>query len=257
MAHAGIPQNQVAQGPVLRPRLPLSVVTKPTGAACNLDCQYCFFLSKELLYTQSGDAVTSRSVSPLGYGRFLTAVFDEWVRQDIGRVFVQDLDAALSALFGIYPVCVHVPEYGVNLAMELNGDVYACDHWVEPDRRLGSVLDSSFAALAATPVMRRFSRKKRAELTMQCRQCPVVGLCHGGCPKDRFERSADGEDGHNYLCLGYQHFYRHILPDLQAMARLLRAGRAPAELMDPRTREQMRATGPANPAAEELSLIHI
>lgn len=441
MAHTGIPQDQVAQGPVLRPRLPLSVVTKPTGAACNLDCQYCFFLSKELLYdaprqlmseetarvyvrellaaspdgevtmlwqggeptlrgiafyrrvlemcetyrrptqqvrhalqtnatlidqewasflaehdvlvgvsvdgppqlhdayrvnrggrgthsmvvrgyqylreagvrtnvlctvnaanqdhplevyrylrdeleacylqfipiververgdleaaeagwrsaqgarllyTQSGDAVTSRSVSPLGYGRFLTAVFDEWVRQDIGRVFVQDLDAALSALFGIYPVCVHAPECGVNLAMEFNGDVYACDHWVEPDWRLGSVLDSSFAALAATPVMRRFSRKKRAELTMQCRQCPVVGLCHGGCPKDRFERSADGEDGHNYLCLGYQHFYRHILPDLQAMARLLRAGRAPAELMDPRTREQMRATEPANPAAEE------
>ncbi|WP_249368859.1 MULTISPECIES: anaerobic sulfatase maturase [unclassified Actinomyces] len=206
-----------------------------------------------LLYTQSGDAVTSRSVSPLAYGRFLSTVFDEWVRHDVGRVFVQDFDGALSALFGIYPVCVHAPQCGVNLAMEFNGDVYACDHWVEPGWRLGSVLDSSFAELALTPVMRRFSRKKQVELTAQCRRCPVVGLCHGGCPKDRFECSVDGEEGHNYLCQGYASFYSHILPDLVAMARLLRAGRAPAEVMDPGTRERIRAAGRGAVANEEGS----
>ncbi|WP_167202541.1 anaerobic sulfatase maturase [Actinomyces respiraculi] len=204
-----------------------------------------------LLYTQSGDAVTSRSVSPQAYGRFLTTVFDEWARHDVGRVFVQDFDAALSALFGIHPVCVHAPECGVNLAMEFNGDVYACDHWVEPDWRLGNIMDNSFAELADTTVMHRFSRKKRVELTAQCRRCPVLGLCNGGCPKDRFMRSSDGEEGQNYLCQGYGHFYSHILPDLLAMARLVHAGRAPAEIMDPDTRERMRPAGPPGVAVRE------
>lgn len=195
---------------------------------------------ERLLYLQHGDAVTSRSVDPGAYGRFLSAVFEEWVTRDVGTVFVQDFDAALSAVFGRHPVCVHAPECGTNLAMEFNGDVYACDHWVEPDWLLGSVHDQPFAELAATQTMRQFSRKKHVELTDQCRRCPVLRMCQGGCPKDRFVDSVDGQPGQNYLCPGYYDFFSTIRPDVIAMARLLRADRAPAEIMDPRVRERLR-----------------
>lgn len=207
---------------------------------------------ERLLYLQHGDAVTSRSVDPGAYGRFLTTVFEEWVTRDVGTVFVQDFDAALSAVFGRHPVCVHAPECGTNLAMEFNGDVYACDHWVEPDWLLGSVHDQPFAELAATATMRQFSRKKHVELTDQCRRCPVLRMCQGGCPKDRFVDSVDGQPGHNYLCPGYYDFFSTIRPDVIAMARLLRADRAPAEIMDPRVRKRVRPrTGRAGGAREE------
>ena len=192
-----------------------------------------------VLYRQAGSSVTSRSVDPQAYGRFLSDIFDEWVAHDVGRVFVQDVDSALSAMFGIHPTCVHAPECGNNMAMEFNGDVYACDHWVEPEWRLGNITDQPFAALAQTPTMQRFATKKSAQLTDQCRRCPVVQLCWGGCPKDRFTRSVDGQEGHNYLCAGYGAFYSHIMPDLLAMVRLLREGRAPADIMDPGTRSSL------------------
>ena len=192
-----------------------------------------------VLYRQAGSSVTSRSVDPQAYGRFLSDIFDEWVAHDVGRVFVQDVDSALSAMFGIHPTCVHAPECGNNMAMEFNGDVYACDHWVEPEWRLGNITDQPFAALAQTPTMQRFATKKSAQLTDQCRRCPVVQLCWGGCPKDRFTRSVDGQEGHNYLCAGYGAFYSHIMPDLLAMVRLLREGRAPADIMDPGTRRTL------------------
>lgn len=188
---------------------------------------------RRLLYRQQGDATTSRSVSPEHYGAFLIEVFEEWIHHDVATVFVQDFDTALSSLFGIHAACVHAPECGNNLAMEFNGDVFACDHWVEPSWRLGSIAEAGFADLVETETMRRFSAKKNRELTAQCRRCPVLGLCWGGCPKDRFASSVDGEPGHNYLCPGYEAFYAHALPDLMAMARLIRAGRAPAEIMGP------------------------
>lgn len=185
-----------------------------------------------LLYRQHGHAVTSRSVSPAGYGRFLTEVFDEWVAHDVGQIFVQDCDAALSSLFGRYPVCVHAPSCGNNLAMEFNGDVYSCDHWVEPEWRLGSIQGSTFSELVSTPVQQAFLAKKSGELTRQCRACPVRRMCQGGCPKDRFATSATGESGHNYLCKGYKSFFEHARPALVAMARLVAAGRAAWEIMD-------------------------
>ena len=193
-----------------------------------------------ILYRQSGSAVTSRSVEPRAYGEFLCAVFDEWVTHDVGRVFVQDIDSALSAMFGIHPTCVHAPECGNNMALEFNGDVYACDHWVEPEWRLGNVTDEPFADLARGATMRRFATKKSAQLTDQCRRCPVVQLCWGGCPKDRFTRSADGQEGHNYLCAGYGAFYSHITADLLTMVRLLGEGRPPADIMDPGVRRALR-----------------
>lgn len=193
-----------------------------------------------LLYRQAGQSTTSRSVLPERYGDFLSAVFDEWVAHDVGTVFVQDFDTALSALFGIHSSCVHAPQCGNNLALEFNGDVYTCDHWVEPDWLLGSVVRSPFDELVDSPRMRRFARKKQAELTGQCRRCPFLRLCWGGCPKDRFTTSVDGEQGHSYLCAGYSRFYAHVLADLGAMARLLRANRAPAQVMDPAVRQALR-----------------
>lgn len=193
-----------------------------------------------LLYRQAGHAVTSRSADPSRYGQFLNDVFDEWIAQDVGHVFVQDFDAALGAMFGQYPVCVHAPECGTNMAMEFNGDVYACDHWVEPDWLVGNIADSDFHTLAHTSTMRAFGRKKRVELTAQCRACPFLRMCNGGCPKDRFAKSGDGEDGQSYLCPGYRRFFGHIRPDIVAMARLLRAGRPASDIMDPATRRRLR-----------------
>lgn len=178
----------------------------------------------QLLYQQSGDAVTSRSVDPHAYGQFLIKIFSLWKESDVGSVFVQDFDSALTSLFSAPTVCVHAPECGLNFAMEFNGDVYACDHWVEPDYRVGNIADSSFEQLAATEVMDRFSLKKKAELTRQCLSCPVRSFCNGGCPKDRFVKSYDGQDGHNYLCAGYYAFYSSIKSDLLAMARQIHAG---------------------------------
>ncbi|MDO5049917.1 MAG: anaerobic sulfatase maturase [Actinomycetaceae bacterium] len=193
-----------------------------------------------LLYQQKGDAITSRSVDPKKYGQFLTAIFDEWIKTDVGSVYVQDFDGALASIFGQPTVCHHAPECGNNLAMEFNGDVYACDHWVEPDWKLGNVHDASFADLVETDVMHEFSKKKNDQLTSQCRDCRFLRFCWGGCPKDRFVTSVDGEEGHNYLCPGYTELYGHIRPDIVGMARLLRAGRAPAEIMNPAVRARVR-----------------
>lgn len=193
-----------------------------------------------LLYKQAGDAVTSRSTRPASYGQFLCDIFDEWITHDVGRVYVQDFDAALGALFNQYTVCVHAPECGNNFALEFNGDVYACDHWVEPDWLVGNVTQEDFFNLAHSETMRRFATKKRVQLTDQCRKCPFLRMCNGGCPKDRFVTSKDGQPGQNYLCPGYTKFYKHIRPDIVGMARLLRAGRAPAEIMNPQVRQQVR-----------------
>ena len=204
---------------------------------------------EQLLYTQHGDRVTSRSVDPEAFGRFMVAVYDRWVTRDVGRVYVQHVDAALSAMFGVHPVCVHAPECGNALAVEYNGDVYSCDHWVEPDWLLGNLAEHDFAELTATDRHRQFDRKKNVELTDQCRRCPVRRLCNGGCPKDRFTTSVDGEPGQNYLCAGYAEFFGHIRPDLVAMARLVRQDRAPAEIMDPAVRAAFRPRTTTVPAA--------
>ncbi|GAB3811124.1 anaerobic sulfatase maturase [Tessaracoccus terricola] len=184
-----------------------------------------------LLYRQAGDAVTSRSVGPEQWGRFLCEVFDAWATGDVGRVFVQHFDAMLAARFGQYSLCVHAPDCGTALAVEHNGDIYSCDHYVEPGYLLGNVHTDAFSEVLAKPQQREFGRAKRTGLTEQCRRCPVRWACNGGCPKDRFGTSVDGEAGHNHLCEGYFRFFSHAAPTVEEMALLLRAGRAPAEVM--------------------------
>lgn len=186
---------------------------------------------ERLLYRQSGDAVTSRSVGPAAFGAFLSEIWDEWVTRDVGTVFVQHFDVTLANFFGQHSLCVHSPECGSALAVEHNGDVYSCDHYVEPGYLLGNATRDRFDALLTSEFQREFGRAKRTRLTRQCLECPVRWACHGGCPKDRFASSAYGEPGQNYLCEGYYAFFTHIRPGIEHMARLLRAGRPASDIM--------------------------
>ena len=184
-----------------------------------------------VLYRQQGEGVTSRTVRPDQWGRFMTAIFDEWITRDVGEVFIQHVDVTLGALFGQYSLCVHAPECGNALAMEHNGDVYSCDHYVEPDYKLGNIHHDRFPDLLDSPKQRQFGRDKRTQLPHQCLQCPVRWACNGGCPKDRFATTRDGEPGLNYLCQGYYTMFTHMQPAMERMGRLLQSGRPASDIM--------------------------
>src|SRR5438034_1280210 len=281
------------------------LLAKPTGAVCNLDCSYCFFLSKEMLYpgsrfrmaddlletylrqlieaharvpevtiawqggeptlmgveffrrsvervaeaepdgsvpwsswrdrplyVQDGDVVTGRSVTAEQYGRFLIDVFEEWVRRDVGTVYVQMFDVALANWVGEPPsLCVHSETCGLALALEHTGDLYSCDHFVEPKHKLGNIRMTHMLELVDSPQQRQFGLDKRETLPQYCLDCDVRFACHGGCPKDRFIETPDGEPGLNYLCAGFKAFFHHVDGPMRTMGALLGQGRAPAEIM--------------------------
>ena len=185
-----------------------------------------------------GSLVTRRSVSPEQYGRFMIDVFEDWVRHDIAEVYVQQFDTALSSWFGAGSVtCVHAETCGQQLALEHNGDLYSCDHYVQPDHLLGNIEDRPMLELVALPKQRRFGQDKRDTLTQFCHDCDVRVACNGGCPKDRFATSPYGEPGHHYLCAGYLAFFHHVRKPMEAMVGLVRQNRAPAELMEVYARE--------------------
>jgi uncharacterized protein len=176
--------------------------------------------------------VTEWSVRAEEYGQFLVTIFEEWVRRDVGRVFVQLFDVALGNWSGLgASLCYFKETCGAALAIEHNGDVYACDHYVYPEYRLGNLMQEPLAGIVAAPEQQRFGREKRDTLPRFCRECDVRFACHGECPKHRFLRTPDGEWGLNYLCAGYKRFFRHIDPYMREMSRLVWAGRAPAEIM--------------------------
>lgn len=183
------------------------------------------------LYTQSGDQVTNRSVRPEQLGRFYIAVFDEWVRHDVGRVYVQFFDTTLGAYIGQYSLCVFSPTCGDAVALEHTGDLYSCDHFVEPNYLLGNIRDQHIADLVGSAQQRKFGADKRDTLPRYCRECSVRFACNGGCPKDRFISTPDGEPGLNYLCAGYKVFFEHVDRPMRLMKRLLDARRPPAEIM--------------------------
>ncbi len=183
------------------------------------------------LYTQSGSLVTERSVGAVQFGRFLVDIFDEWVRHDVGTVFVQTFDVALGSWLGQHNLCVVAPTCGNSLALEHNGDLYSCDHFVEPDHLLGNIRDTPMAELVASEKQKTFGCAKFNTLPRYCRECDVLFACYGDCPRNRFISTPDGEAGLNYLCAGYKLFYRHINEPMKVMAGLLRQGRYADEVM--------------------------
>jgi len=186
---------------------------------------------KRLLYTQTGNLVTERTVGAEQYGRFLVDVFEEWVRHDVGQVFVQLFDVTLEAFFGRHLLCLHAPTCGYGPALEHNGDLYSCDHFVEPRFKLGNIHQTHMLQLVASSDQRKFGDNKRDTLTTQCQECKVRHLCNGGCPKDRFALSRDGQPGQNYLCPGLELFFMHTGPAFSSMAQMIQQGHAPSEIM--------------------------
>jgi uncharacterized protein len=189
---------------------------------------------------QEGDKVTERSVTARQYGDFLIAIFDEWVRRDVGRVFVQIFDVALAAWVGQRPgLCIFEETCGTALAMEHNGDLYACDHFVEPRHKLGNIQEIPLLDMVASEKQAQFGLAKKDTLPRYCRECEVRFVCNGGCPKDRIIYTPDGEPGLNYLCAGFKAFFNHIDRPMRIMAAELRAGRAPANIMAYLAEEEM------------------
>ncbi len=181
---------------------------------------------------QEGTALTSRSITGEQYGRFLISIFDEWVRRDVGKVFVQMFDTALGRWLGAPGgLCVFQETCGLALAMEHNGDVYSCDHFVEPRHRLGNLLETPLTELVGSEQQKQFGIDKRKSLPHYCRECPVLFACNGGCPKDRTDLTPDGEAGLNHLCEGFKAFFIHVDEPMRLMARLLGQRRLAAEIM--------------------------
>jgi uncharacterized protein len=187
---------------------------------------------------QEGEEVTDRSVGPEQYGRFLVDIFDEWVRRDVGRMFIQQFDGTLMAwLRGHSSLCIFQRTCGEGVALEHNGDVYSCDHFVEPGYLLGNMNDKPLIDLVDSDAQFRFGQRK-ADLNRQCRECLVRFACNGDCPKHRFAKSEDGEQGLSYLCPGLKIFFEHVNHPMQIMASLLRQGRLAEGVMQALSQEE-------------------
>jgi uncharacterized protein len=178
-----------------------------------------------------GPDVTDRSVGAAAWGAFLIDVFEEWVRRDVGEVYVQIFDVSLANWYGEPSgMCVHTATCGAALAMEFNGDVYACDHFVEPALLRGNIRERHLGELVGSADQLRFGQDKSDSLPAYCRACDVRFACNGGCPKDRFATTPDGEPGLNYLCPGFKAFFHDIDAPMKRMCELLDEGRAPSEI---------------------------
>ena len=193
----------------------------------------------------SDDArVSEWSVDPLDYGKFLCAIFDEWVRNDVARYYIQIFDVALESWLGLpASLCVFRETCGSAMALEHNGDLYSCDHFVYPENKLGNIMESPLESLVASPQQAKFGLDKRETLPRYCRGCDVRFACNGECPKHRFIRTPDGESGLNYLCAGYKLFFHHVDPYMRFMAGELRRQCPPANVMQwarQRDRDELR-----------------
>lgn len=181
---------------------------------------------------RSEELVAPWSVKPEDYGRFLTAIFDEWAVRDVGRYFVPFFDAVLGNWCGVPPSqCVLAMECGHAGVLEHDGSLYSCDHYVFPEHRLGNVGEKSLSELMRSGIQKRFGRRKSERLTSECRACEYLFLCHGECPKNRFAVSPSGEHGHNYLCKGLKLFFRHTEASMRFMRAELMNGRPPANVI--------------------------
>ncbi|MGK2850859.1 MAG: anaerobic sulfatase maturase [Candidatus Limnocylindrales bacterium] len=190
---------------------------------------------------RGGAGVSERSVLPDAFGAFLLGIFEVWLRRDVGRVFVQTFEETLTSALGLRPsLCIFNEECGRGLAMEHNGDLFSCDHFVDPAHRLGNIRELPIIDLAALPQQEAFGRAKRETLPDHCRRCEVRSFCHGECPKNRIILTPDGEPGLNYLCVGYRRYFNAVRPWLGRIAALLGQGR-PARLIVDEVRAADRA----------------
>lgn len=181
---------------------------------------------------QEGYKVTRRSVTGKKYGDFLIKVFDEWIQTDVGKVFVQIFDVALAVWCGNNAgLCIFEKTCGKALALEHNGDLYSCDHYVEPGYFLGNITQENLIGLVGSEKQVSFGQAKLDTLPQYCLDCEVQFICNGGCPKNRIRKTPDGEPGLNYLCEGYKAFFSHIDRSMRVMSQLIRQNRAPAEIM--------------------------
>ena len=177
--------------------------------------------------------LTDTSVTPQQWGNFLCTIFDDWVRHDVGKTFVEIFDCTLANWMGVLPgICAYSKECGHAGVMEHNGDVYSCDHFVFPEYKLGNIRDQSLIDMLYGEKQQAFSRLKHTSLPRQCKECDMEFACHGECPKNRFEKDKYGEPGLNYLCQGYYQYYSHVAPYMDFMKRELLAQRPPANIMN-------------------------
>jgi uncharacterized protein len=193
---------------------------------------------------QRGATVSDRTVGSEQWGSFLIAIFDEWVRHDVGKIFVQTFEAAVRSWLGMRSsgMCIFDPICGHGLALEHNGDLYSCDHFVEPGYLLGNIGQGQMIDLVGSEQQRKFGQDKLDGLPRSCRECKVLFACHGECPKNRFLTTTDGESGLNYLCEGYKAFFDHIDRPMQIMAQLIRSGLPAAQLMQVLAHEKANKT---------------
>lgn len=176
--------------------------------------------------------VTEWSVLPGDYGHFLCAIFDEWVKKDVGEVFIQGFENAASIWAGHgASLCYFSPTCGRALAVEHNGDLYSCDHYVYPEFKLGNLMEIPLVEMVESPFQKRFGQDKKDLLPRYCRQCDVRFACNGECPKHRFVKTPEGEPGLNYLCPAYKKFFNHIDPAMKQIVALIRAGRPASDIM--------------------------
>ena len=173
------------------------------------------------------------SVTPQQWGNFLCTIFDDWVRHDVGKTFVEIFDCTLANWMGVLPgICAYSKECGHAGVMEHNGDVYSCDHFVFPEYKLGNIREQSLIDMLYGEKQQAFNRLKHTSLPRQCKECDMEFACHGECPKNRFEKDKYGEPGLNYLCQGYYQYYTHVAPYMDFMKRELLAQRPPANIMN-------------------------
>lgn len=176
--------------------------------------------------------LSEASVAPEQWGYFLCAIFDEWVRKDVGKIFVEIFDCTLANWMGISPgICAYSKECGHAGVMEHNGDVYSCDHFVFPEYKLGNIRDHSLIDMLYGEQQQEFSRLKHSSLPRQCKECDMEFACHGECPKNRFMKDKYGDSGLNYLCPGYYHYYQHVAPYMDYMKQELKSQRPPSNIM--------------------------
>lgn len=177
-------------------------------------------------------SLSEASVAPEQWGYFLCAIFDEWVRKDVGKIFVEIFDCTLANWMGISPgICAYSKECGHAGVMEHNGDVYSCDHFVFPEYKLGNIRDHSLIDMLYGEQQQEFSRLKHSSLPRQCKECDMEFACHGECPKNRFMKDKYGDSGLNYLCPGYYHYYQHVALYMDYMKQELMSQRPPSNIM--------------------------